>query len=520
MTAKGLPSTGAVAAWLSAAGVAAGVVVVGPLVFASWQRLPDFSHGWLLALLAVWAFRAQRARFLEHPRVPQRAGLPLVAAASALFPVAWFVARTFGHRQAVVWILAVSLLAVAAGLVLLEHGWLRLRALAFPFLFLLLAVPPPGTLTTWLTSALQELASVASALALRAVGIAAAREGFVLQLDSGRLHVSEACSGIRSLNTLSTLAIVIAWVSGRGPLAAALLALAAVPLALVGNVARIAATGLVQEKIGRAVAVGTFHELLGVAVVGAGAVALYALSNGLARRPPRAREATPPAPRREPAAPLAALRVAAAACVALAAAATLVADGRAGEDVPAPSLAELPRTVAEGVWVDAPLDGSWATLGHDVAVRRVHLESDRALGIFVGYWGTRLWSGTHDLDMCLPTQGLEILSASQRLIRPRDGGPAVEASYRRSLERGKPASFLFWAQQGRVVLDPHPGLLEWRNVYRLLARPAETRGRLFVLLSLRGEAVEERAVSRLERVASELLQPLYGLCPWARPGEP
>lgn len=74
-----------------------------------------------------------------------------------------------------------------------------------------------------------------------------------------------------------------------------------------------------------------------------------------------------------------------------------------------------------------------------------------------------------------------------------------------------------WAQQGRQVLTAHPGLFESRNVLRVLQHPPDTRARLFVLLSLRGTT--EATTARLEAFASELMVPLYRICPWATPRE-
>jgi exosortase len=85
----------------------------------------------------------------------------------------------------------------------------------------------------------------------------------VLQLPSRTLEVAEACSGIRSLVSLLMLAIVLGYFTERRTGARVLIALAAVPIAIIANAARVAGTGVMAEWVSPAAAEGFFHTFSG-----------------------------------------------------------------------------------------------------------------------------------------------------------------------------------------------------------------------------------------------------------------
>ena len=77
------------------------------------------------------------------------------------------------------------------------------------------------------------------------------------------LEVAEACSGIRSLMSLLTLAIIYGAVGESRALARIALVVAAVPVAVVANGLRVAGTGLAAQFFGSGAADGFFHTFSG-----------------------------------------------------------------------------------------------------------------------------------------------------------------------------------------------------------------------------------------------------------------
>jgi len=89
------------------------------------------------------------------------------------------------------------------------------------------------------------------------------REGNVLVLANTSLEVAEACSGIRSLVSLITLALVYGYFTDRRLWVRLAIVASAVPVAIVANGARVAGTGIAAHYIGPDAAQGFFHEFSG-----------------------------------------------------------------------------------------------------------------------------------------------------------------------------------------------------------------------------------------------------------------
>jgi exosortase len=220
-----------------------------------WATDDNYSHGFFVIPLAAF-FAWERRDALRHakPR-PSGAGL-IVVVLSLLLLVA-------GRLGAELFLTRVSLIGVLAGMTWFIWGREHLRVLVFPIAFLLLMVPLPAILFNKIAFPLQLLASRVGETAIAAAGIPVLREGNVLQLPTRDLEVAEACSGIRSLVSLLMLAIVLGYFTERRTGARVLIALAALPIAIVANAARVAGTGLASELVSPAAAEGFFHTFSG-----------------------------------------------------------------------------------------------------------------------------------------------------------------------------------------------------------------------------------------------------------------
>ena len=89
------------------------------------------------------------------------------------------------------------------------------------------------------------------------------REGNVIQLPSMALEVAEACSGIRSLLSLVTLAIIYSYLLEKRVAIRVALALASIPIAVAANSSRIIGTGLLVQYWNPDKAEGFFHVFSG-----------------------------------------------------------------------------------------------------------------------------------------------------------------------------------------------------------------------------------------------------------------
>jgi exosortase len=262
---------------LAALGGALGAMYAGVFVSLArqWGSDDNYSHGFFvipLSLYFAWTRRDQLAQAASKPGVT---GLILIAGSL----VVW----TAGILGSELFLTRVSMIGVIAGMIWFVWGREHARILAFPILFLLLMIPLPSIIFNQLAFPLQLVASQVGESAIAAAGIPVLREGNVLHLPARTLEVAEACSGIRSLVSLLFLAIVLGRFTDLGTGGRVLLALGAVPIAIIANAARVAGTGLTAEWISPAAAEGFFHTFSGWLVFVVAFAALLALQQVLSR---------------------------------------------------------------------------------------------------------------------------------------------------------------------------------------------------------------------------------------------
>jgi len=220
-----------------------------------WMSDDNYSHGFFVLPLALYFAWERRAVLAAAPRRPGAAGLLLIVFSLLI--------RLAGVLGSDLFLTRVSLVGVIAGTIWFVWGQRHVRILAFPILFLLLMIPLPAVVFNQLAFPLQLFASRVGESAIALAGVPVLREGNVLHVPAATLQVVEACSGIRSLVSLVMLAIVLGYFTGHGTRGRTLLALAAIPIAILANAARVAGTGLSAEWIGPEAAQGFFHTFSG-----------------------------------------------------------------------------------------------------------------------------------------------------------------------------------------------------------------------------------------------------------------
>ena len=164
---------------------------------------------------------------------------------------------------------------------MLVYGWNHLRTAAFPWLFLLFMIPIPSIIFNQITFPLQLLASKVAAVTLPLLGVPVLREGNVIQLPAMALEVAEACSGIRSLMSLATLAVIYGYLLEPRNSIRLVLAVASIPIAVLANSLRIVGTGLLVQYWDPERAEGFFHTFSGWLIFVVSLVLLFLLHRAL-----------------------------------------------------------------------------------------------------------------------------------------------------------------------------------------------------------------------------------------------
>jgi exosortase len=245
-----------------------------------WRAVDYQSHGFLVPVVSIWVALRERYAWRRLPvRADARGGLVL-AFAFALYAAGIAVASASLQGAALV--------VAVAGAVLLLRGPAWLRQLAFPIGFLLFMVPVPPEWIAPLIVRLQLFVTDASVACLHAAGVTVAREGNVIALPTGEsLFVAEACSGVTSVITLAPLGVLLAYLTLRTAAARAALVAAVVPLAMLGNLARVVVTVLASLRFGAEVASeGPPHLLLGLVTYAVAVGLLLAAARALRRAEP------------------------------------------------------------------------------------------------------------------------------------------------------------------------------------------------------------------------------------------
>ena len=254
--------------WLYA-GVASGLV-------AEWASSPDASYGIVLASVALfvaWRRRHAFARALD----PTGAAFPGVAVL-----LTGLCLRLAGQLGADLFLTRISFLLVVTGAVWFLAGTRSLRTIAAPLVFLAIAVPLPALVANAITLPLQLTASRVAEASLTTMGVAVFRDGNVLELPSTALEVAEACSGLRSIVSLAAISVLLAWTDPSFPRRLAIVA-ASLPIAIVMNGLRIAATGFACEAWGPKAASGSWHTFTGWVTFLISVFALVQLQRAMAR---------------------------------------------------------------------------------------------------------------------------------------------------------------------------------------------------------------------------------------------
>jgi exosortase len=220
-----------------------------------WYNIADYSHGFLVPFFSLFLLWDKRKQIAATPVKQSWAGLSLVALGLVILIFGIYGVDLFTSR--------ISFVILLAGLIWTFFGSAMLRQLQFPILVLLLAIPFPAIVFNQITFPLQLLASRLASMILPLLGVPVLQEGNVIQLPVMKLEVAEACSGIRSLMSLFTLAVFYGYFLEKTTGRRVILALASIPIAVAANVARIVGTGLCVQYWDPNKALGFFHEFSG-----------------------------------------------------------------------------------------------------------------------------------------------------------------------------------------------------------------------------------------------------------------
>ena len=245
-----------------------------PSLVETWLNHSNNSHGILVPLISAYLIWKKREKLKLAVITNSNWGAIILVISMAVYVVSYAGAIAVISRSMIVFSLI--------GLVLFTLGKSGFKLLVFPLFFLIFMVPIPDSIIGIVAFPLQLFATKISAIIIQALSIPVYREGNMLYFVETQLETAEACSGIRSIVSLTMISVLFAYLSDAGKIGKAALVASAVPLALTGNFIRVSGTGILAHFYGSKVARGFLHEFSGLAVFGLGFMILlieYTLLN-------------------------------------------------------------------------------------------------------------------------------------------------------------------------------------------------------------------------------------------------
>jgi exosortase len=235
------------------------VVLYAPTTAFLWERWTmsvwHNAHGALVPPIVAYLVYHELKRFKGQPAQGSAWGFALLLPALLLHAI-----DAGMHTQLLA---AASIVIALPGLSLLLLGAERTRAILFPLLFLVAALPIPLGMTEQIHMQLRLIATAATAWAVPFLGIPVFAEGTTLHLAAGPLQVSDACSGFSTLYAAGAVAFLTAY-STHGWRRRALVLLAAAPLAIAANILRVVSLTALVVWQGPAVLDTFIHPLSGM----------------------------------------------------------------------------------------------------------------------------------------------------------------------------------------------------------------------------------------------------------------
>ena len=224
-----------------------------------WQTEQE-GHGPLIMLAAAWLAWQQRGKLATIVQKPAPiAGWTILGVSLLVLAVT--------RSQDILMIETATQIPVLLGCLLLAGGWPLARVFAFPLVFLIFSIPPPGWILDALTVPLKAWVSDVVTNFLYALGYPIAQNGVIIMIGSYELMVKDACSGMNSIFALSAIGIFYVyefvhdnWFRG------VVLVLSIIPITIAANLLRVLALVLGSYYFGVDRVEGLAHDLTGIAL--------------------------------------------------------------------------------------------------------------------------------------------------------------------------------------------------------------------------------------------------------------
>ena len=511
--------------WLLVTVVGAGVFFADGIdaLMTAWA-LPEYSHGPLIPILSALLFLRQLKEYPVDPGPKKNrwVGVTVIVVSLML--------ATLGKLSNISDLVAYATILWVGGILLVSFGWSTGKHFWPPVVHLVYMLPLPGVIYYKMSTWLQFISSELGVWFLKLLAVPVFLDGNIIDLGVYKLHVAEACSGLRYLFPILSFSYIFA-VLYKGPMwHKAVLLISAAPITVFMNSVRIALAGYIVNIYGVDWVEGFTHFFEGWVIFIACILILFLLARvmlffqpqkmGLAEALDLDTDGLLPQAAR--------LRFTRGSAAMITTAVLMVGASVAWQGVPdrgvgvveRDSFTLFPRVL--GDWrqrgVPRTLDASVANSLAADDYHSIQLAKDGAaaeVGLFIAWYNDQSQGGVHSPEICLPGGGWEISWLERTDITELMSWPTKFELNRAIIQKGETRMMVFYwfDQKGRKIA------WDMEAKYWLMMdgiRTGRTDGALVRLTTpiRRGES-DGAAEERLMEVLREAVNPLPRFIPEA-----
>jgi exosortase len=205
-------------------------------VRSSWSN-PQYQHGWVVPVINLGLLLWRRRPLGAVTTSARMAGLGLLAGS--------FLVRLFCAQYRIVTLDMYTFVPALAGVFLLAGGWGMFRWAWAPIALTIFMYPLPDEAQRYITGPLQTFNTTVATFLLQTLGFDAFREGNLIRLGQEHvMNVVDACAGLKMLTIFVWLCALVIVVAGLEWWENLLIAISAIPIAIMANALRITTAGM------------------------------------------------------------------------------------------------------------------------------------------------------------------------------------------------------------------------------------------------------------------------------------
>ncbi|MCD4737206.1 MAG: exosortase [Bacteroidales bacterium] len=224
----------------------------------TWYGSDQYSHGFFIIPITFYIIWQKKDVLGKTPIRPSWWGLALIIFSLLIYIVA--------HFAEIMTIASFSMILLLAGVIIYFYGFLMLKELLFPLVFLLFMIPVPGQIYSSLTIPLQLFVSKVSVWLGSTIGIPIYREGNVIHLPDRTMQVVQACSGLRSMVSLLMLSAIFGYFTLKSNISRFALFFSGIPVAIFVNIIRVSLMVFAFYYFNYDLTQGSVHTVFGIII--------------------------------------------------------------------------------------------------------------------------------------------------------------------------------------------------------------------------------------------------------------